>query len=292
MQLETLKNLYKNYFAKIRVGNEFNKINCIYVKFRPFLKTFLKNIKDKYEIFIYTHGTKEYATSIIQYINLNIEKDSLSTDRMMYRILDENEQPKLKSIKNVFPTQEKMILIIDDHIDVWKESGENFICIQPYKFFIERNMNEQYMNKKNNISKQCYIRHEYDNVLFCITNFLLSVHRKFFDFYSEYKIQKNIKRIAKDLSLKIFKGKTFYYHLNYYNFPICDLKKIKKGKENQNNKIIEKNIILLDKNMEKKEEKKENENNKCNENIIFYNKDFNEINIEEKNMEGKFLEVN
>ena len=56
---------------------------------------------------------------------------------MMYRILDENGSAKIKSIKNIFPTQENMILIIDDHIDVWKESGDNFICIYPYKFFSE-----------------------------------------------------------------------------------------------------------------------------------------------------------
>ena len=240
--IENLKNTYKNYFEKIPIENEIGRINYIFVKFRPFLKTFLKNIKNKYEIFIYTLGTKEYASSIIQYINNNFEKDSLSTERMMCRVLDENGQAKNKSIKNVFPTQEKMVVIIDDHVEIWNESGENFICIHPYKFFLEKenniNMNEENLSaNKKNINKRFYIKQEYDNVLFCMTNLLLSIQRKFYDFYSKFKIQKGIKRIANDSFLSIFNGKKFYYHLNYYKYPICNLKKIKKGKEHSDNKI-------------------------------------------------------
>ena len=42
---------------------------------------------------------------------------------MIPRKMDENGFAQNKSIKNVFPTQEKMVLIIDDNIDVWKERG-------------------------------------------------------------------------------------------------------------------------------------------------------------------------
>ena len=240
--IENLKNTYKNYFEKIPIENECGRINYIFFFFRPFLKTFLKNIKNKYEIFIYTLGTKEYASSIIQYINTNFEKDCLSTERMMCRVLDENGQAKNKSIKNVFPTQEKMVVIIDDHVEIWNESGENYICIHPYKFFLEKenniNMKEEDLSaNKKNINKRFYIKQEYDNVLFCMTNLLLSIQRKFYEFYSKFKMQKPIKRIANNLFLSIFNGKKFYYHLNYYKYPICNSKKIKKGKEHSDNKV-------------------------------------------------------
>ena len=204
-ELKYLKDTYKNYFAKIPLKNELNRNEIIFVKFRPFLKTFLKNIKNKYEIYIYTQGTKDYATAIIQYINLNFENDSLTTNRMLYRVLDENGFAKNKSIKNVFPTQENMILIIDDHIEVWQESqepqdtknsgeqdikktkksGDNFICIFPYKFFCEKEKIAYELGPFNgkNIIKDKFLKYEYDNVLFCITNLLLCIHRKFFDFY-------------------------------------------------------------------------------------------------------------
>ena len=78
-EINKLQETYKEYFAKIPIKKEFKGAFSILVKFRPFLKTFLKNNKHKYEIYIYTHGGKEYATSIIQYVNLYFEGDSLST---------------------------------------------------------------------------------------------------------------------------------------------------------------------------------------------------------------------
>ena len=265
-EINKLHETYKEYFAKVPIKNEFKGKGIILVKFRPFLKTFLKNIKNKYEIYIYTQGTKEYATGIIQYVNSNFEGDSLSTERMMHRILDENGFATNKSIKNVFPTQENMILILDDHIEVWKESkesGDNFICIYPYKFFTEKdkfiNQSGAFNGEKTN--KEKYLKYDYDNVLFCITNLLLYVHRKFFEFYNKFKFQKNIQRITKEILWSIFHGKKFYYHLNYYN---CPVKKNKKSKEKKNNEKKE-NSETITNNQEKKmdidqDEKKDKEN--------------------------------
>ena len=271
-EINKLHETYKEYFAKVPIKNEFKGKDIILVKFRPFLKTFLKNIKNKYEIYIYTQGTKEYATGIIQYVNSNFEGDSLSTERMMHRILDENGFATNKSIKNVFPTQENMILILDDHIEVWKESkesGDNFICIYPYKFFTEKdkfiNQSGAFNGEKTN--KEKFLKYDYDNVLFCITNLLLYVHRKFFEFYNKFKFQKNIQRIAKEILWSIFHGKKFYYHLNYYN---CPVKKNKKSKEKKNNEKKE-NPETITNNQEKKmdidqDEKKDKENKDIKEN--------------------------
>ena len=271
-EINKLHETYKEYFAKVPIKNEFKGKDIILVKFRPFLKTFLKNIKKKYEIYIYTQGTKEYATGIIQYVNSNFESDSLSTDRMMHRILDENGFATNKSIKKIFPTQENMILILDDHIEVWKESkesGDNFICIYPYKFFTEKdkfiNQSGAFNGEKTN--KEKYLKYDYDNVLFCITNLLLYVHRKFFEFYNKFKFQKNIQRITKEILWSIFHGKKFYYHLNYYN---CPVKKNKKPKEKKNNEKKE-NSETITNNQEKKmdidqDEKKDKENKDIKEN--------------------------
>jgi len=266
-EIGKLQETYKKYFAKVPIKNEFKRMDNILVKFRPFLKTFLKNIKNKYEIYIYTQGTKEYATGIIQYINLNFESDSLSTERMMHRILDENGFATNKSIKKVFPTQENMILILDDHIEVWKESresGDNFICIYPYKFFTEKDKFINPLGAQNGekSNKEKFLKYDYYNVLFCITNLLLNVHRKFFEFYNKFKFQKNIQRITKEMLWAIFHGKKFYYHLNYYN---CPAKKNKKSKEKKNNEKKE-NTETINNTNEKKmdidQEEKEDKQNK------------------------------
>ena len=294
-EIKILKDKYKDYLAKVPIKDEINRNDLILVKFRPFLKTFLKNIKNKYEIFIYTQGTKEYATAIIQYININFENDSLSTNRMMYRILDENGLAKIKSIKNVFPTQENMILIIDDIIEVWNEK-DNLIQIYPYKFFSEKEKNIDEIINGKNTNKEKFLKYEYDNVLFCITNLLLCTHRKFFEFYTKYNFQKSIKRITNDLLMTIFHGKKFYYHLNYYNCPIPkNNKKNKKPKEGNNKNNNKPNEINNSDNNKKSDEdniiNKVKKEDNDNVNIINKKNDDNNSNMENDNNNNMEKEI-
>lgn len=279
---EALKK-YNSYFAEIPIMNNIYKKAIILIKFRPYLKTFLSNIKKKYQIFIYTQATKEYATRIIQYINTNIENDSLSTSRLLTREEDENGFAKNKSIKNVFPNEENMILIIDDHTEVWKESGNNFICIYPYHFFSEEDKKSGNLIFYNsNLEKQktteFFLKADYDNVLFCITNLLLYVHRKFYKIYEKLQIRKNISRITNDTLKLIFFQKKFYYHINFFNSSnFFGKKKKKKNTKNKNNNDI----------IPKNEENKEEKDVKETDNKLDNNKDNDENMKIEENKEIK-----
>ena len=284
-QIKFLEGKYSTYISKIPIKNNMiNRYETILIKFRPFLRTFLKNIKNKFEIFVYTQATKEYATGVIQYVNTNFVKDILSTTRMIPRVLDENGFAENKSIKNVFPTQEKMILIIDDNMEVWKESGNNFIGIYPYRFFSER---EKITNKlifinnfEKNYTKDSFYKIEHDNVLFCITNLLLNVHRKFFAFYEKNQITKSISRITNDTLKLILLRKKFYYHLNFDKSDLF-IKKNKKKKEKDNDSNENK------KESNDKEINKESDNSKINEDKKENNNEqINKIN-EDKNTEIK-----
>ena len=290
-QVKSLMEKYKLYLSKIPIKNALNRYDGILIKFRPYLKTFLKNIKNKFEIFIYTQATKEYATGIIQYINKNFEEDILSTGRMIPRKIDENGFAQNKSIKNVFPTQEKMVLIIDDNIDVWKESGNNFICIYPYRFFSEKDKitNELFFfngfDKKS--TKELFLKVEYDNVLFCITNLLLNVHRKFFKYYEKYNFMKSLGGITNDTLKLILLRKKFYYHLNFDKGDL-NSKKSKKNTKNEieENNNNEKSEITTKENGDNLETEKINDNK---DNIIQNNKDNSKEVLTEtnKNEEGK-----
>ena len=290
-QVKSLMEKYKLYLSKIPIKNALNRYDGILIKFRPYLKTFLKNIKNKFEIFIYTQATKEYATGIIQYINKNFEEDILSTGRMIPRKIDENGFAQNKSIKNVFPTQEKMVLIIDDNIDVWKESGNNFICIYPYRFFSEKDKitNELFFfngfDKKS--TKELFLKVEYDNVLFCITNLLLNVHRKFFKYYEKYNFMKSLGGITNDTLKLILLRKKFYYHLNFDKGDLNSKKsKIKTKNEIEENNNNEKSEITTKENGDNLETEKINDNK---DNIIQNNKDNSKEVLTEtnKNEEGK-----
>ena len=297
-QIKYLNEKYSKYVSNIQIKNNLNRYDSILIKFRPYLKTFLKNIKNKYEIFVYTQATKEYATSIIQYINLNFENDILSTLRMIPRTLNEDGFAQNKSIKNVFPTQEKMILIIDDNKDVWKESGNNFIYIYPYRFFSERDkLTDKLIFINNNFekifTKESFIKTEFDNVLFCITNLLLYVHRKFFEFYEKFKITKSISRITNDSLKLILSKKKFYYHFNFDKFPKKTKKKEKKEIEdnvNNSNKTEEikkdtktnNNLDEISKDIERTNSTNTNDDKKESENVSI-----EKINDEKKNIQMK-----
>ena len=69
-EYKNLKEQYKEYISYISIRSNITfTYKKILVKFRPYLKELLNFIQDKYEIFTYTHGTKDYATGIIEYIN-------------------------------------------------------------------------------------------------------------------------------------------------------------------------------------------------------------------------------
>jgi FCP1-like phosphatase family protein len=309
-QIKYLDQTYNSYIAKIPIKNSFNrnKYEPILIKFRPYLRTFLKNLKNKFEIFVYTQATEEYATGIIQYINKNFQEDILSTGRMIPRTLDENGITKNKSIKNVFPTQEKMVLIIDDNMEVWKENGSNLLCIYPYKFFSEkeRATNKLFFfnNQEKTPTNESFLKVDYDNVLFCMTNLLLNIHRKFYDYYGKHQIMKNISRIINDSFKFILPRKKFYYHVNFDKLDLYikkNKKKTKKekninegGKSENNNNKNELDKQTNDANIDKKEiidinaikENKDSPNNQTNEKNIKENEKEikeNKINDEMKN---------
>ncbi|GAB9474725.1 Tfiif-interacting ctd phosphatase [Globisporangium polare] len=101
------------------------------VKFRPGLDTFLRELSALYDLFIYTHGTRLYAEQIASII------DPKGTF-FQHRIVARTDTPDMvhKSLKLLFPSSDdSMILVLDDRIDVWKENEGNVFLIEPYHYF-------------------------------------------------------------------------------------------------------------------------------------------------------------
>ena len=204
-----LKNEYKENISEIGIKNKYNKkrYDKLIIKFRYHLKEFLFSIQNKYEIFTYTHGAQEYATSIIQYINKNIVPNSLSTERLITRE-ESNGMIKNKTIKKVFPTTENMVVIVDDRTDVWKENNDNLINVYGYFFFYDEIMNK---------IQGPFLNNDYDNALFIIMNLLNYIHGEFYDFYERTKFKKSVNIIIKEKLFSIFNNEKFYYLDNSKN---------------------------------------------------------------------------
>ncbi|ROT37806.1 hypothetical protein SODALDRAFT_174755 [Sodiomyces alkalinus F11] len=101
-----------------------------YVKMRPGLVDFLEAIAERYELHVYTMGTRAYALNIAKIVDPH---QKLFGNRVISR--DENGSILAKSLQRLFPVSTNMVVIIDDRADVWPRNRPNLIKVVPYDFF-------------------------------------------------------------------------------------------------------------------------------------------------------------
>lgn len=148
-----------------------------YVKLRPMLRSFLENIHNMYEMYIYTAGTRSYAEEVVKLIDPEgrfFQQRIFS--RTDFKTLDITRE---KSLRRIFPVDDSMVLILDDRADVWKSDLRNLMTIKPYHFFIG-------MHEVNNQSGPSYAEDKQaeadqsDEVLKHIQGLLSWIHNKFY----------------------------------------------------------------------------------------------------------------
>ncbi|BEJ13915.1 hypothetical protein CspHIS471_0310890 [Cutaneotrichosporon sp. HIS471] len=101
-----------------------------YTKPRPGLPEFLADLSKLYEMHVYTMGTRTYADAICHIIDPD---GKIFGGRILSR--DESGSMSSKSLMRLFPTDQSMVVIIDDRADVWADSP-NLIKVVPYDFFV------------------------------------------------------------------------------------------------------------------------------------------------------------
>ncbi|CAJ0632725.1 20405_t:CDS:10 [Entrophospora sp. SA101] len=114
-----------------------------YIKLRPGIQEFLKEISVYYEPHIYTMGTRNYASAVANVIDPDNE---IFNERILSR--DESGSITQKNIRRLFPCNDYMVVVIDDRADVWGWSP-NLIKVQPYDFFVGiGDINDTYLPKQ------------------------------------------------------------------------------------------------------------------------------------------------
>ncbi|KAI7963933.1 hypothetical protein MJO29_004360 [Puccinia striiformis f. sp. tritici] len=101
-----------------------------YLKQRPGLTEFLNSLSEKYEMHVYTMGTRAYAEAVCKIID---PTNQIFGNRILSR--DESGSMTQKSITRLFPVDTSMVVIIDDRGDVW-EYSPNLVAVVPYNFFV------------------------------------------------------------------------------------------------------------------------------------------------------------
>lgn len=120
-----------------------------YIKMRPGLKEFLQHVAEKYELHVYTMGTRAYAQQIAKIVD---PEHKLFGDRIISR--DENGSLTAKTLSRLFPVDTKMVVIIDDRADVWPRNRSNLIKVVPYDFFVGiGDINSSFLPKREDIAQ-------------------------------------------------------------------------------------------------------------------------------------------
>ena len=153
-----------------------------FLKLRNNLLEFLNEMKDFYELHIYTMGTRSYASKVVSIID---PTSSLFHDRILSR--DDSGSISTKELSRIFPCGDSMVVVIDDRSDVWKWS-ENLIPVKPYEFFVNAgDFNDPAKLQSNNPQafKPIAIAHNdhEDDELKTISIILKEIHAKFYEFY-------------------------------------------------------------------------------------------------------------
>lgn len=112
------------------IAEEGPRAPTYFVKPRPRLQQFLASMSKKFEMHIYTMGTKPYALKIASVIDPD---GRYFGSRILSR--DENGSNTQKTIQRLFPVETNMVVIIDDRGDVWQWSP-NLIKVNPFEFFV------------------------------------------------------------------------------------------------------------------------------------------------------------
>lgn len=129
---------------QFRIAEEGPTAPVYYVKPRPYLDQFLSTISKKFEMHIYTMGTRPYALKIASVID---PEGKFFGSRILSR--DENGSNTQKSVQRLFPVETNMVVIMDDRADVWQWSP-NLIKVDPFEFFVGiGDINSSFLPKLN-----------------------------------------------------------------------------------------------------------------------------------------------
>eukprot|EP00357_Protocruzia_adherens_P016656 CAMPEP_0115038644 /NCGR_PEP_ID=MMETSP0216-20121206/43539_1 /TAXON_ID=223996 /ORGANISM="Protocruzia adherens, Strain Boccale" /LENGTH=705 /DNA_ID=CAMNT_0002419099 /DNA_START=258 /DNA_END=2375 /DNA_ORIENTATION=+ len=154
------------------------------VKLRPHLDLFLHVLSQKFELYVYTNGTKSYAEEICKILE---RKYPYFGGRIVSREknLDHATNPHDlrsqmgKTLKNLFPSLTDMVLVVDDRDDFWPNC-ENLVKIYPFRYFKGEDVNnstQDHSEPDPNARK--------DQTLFFLMLALIKIHVIYFQILDE-----------------------------------------------------------------------------------------------------------
>ncbi|KAB2633185.1 RNA polymerase II C-terminal domain phosphatase-like 4 [Pyrus ussuriensis x Pyrus communis] len=159
------------------------------IKLRPFVRTFLKETSEMFEMYIYTMGTRVYALEMAKLLDPRKEYFS---DRV---ISCEDAIKRHQKGLDIVLGQENAVLILDDKEDAWTKHNSNLILIEKYHFF--RSSSDKGGFKCKSLSELKSDESETEGALAAALDVLKQIHTTFFHELEDNQrdVRKGCKRV-------------------------------------------------------------------------------------------------
>ncbi|XP_060970711.1 RNA polymerase II C-terminal domain phosphatase-like 4 isoform X1 [Cannabis sativa] len=167
-------------------------------KLRPYVRSFLREARNMFELYIYTMGDRPYALAMAKLLD---PKKEYFGDRIISR--DDGTVKHQKGL-DVVLGQESAVLILDDTENAWSKHKDNLILMERYHFF--RSSCQQFGFNCKSLSELKSDESEVEGALATVLNVLKQVHSMFFDESGGDPIDRDVRQVLKTLRKEILKG--------------------------------------------------------------------------------------
>ncbi|XP_022639553.1 RNA polymerase II C-terminal domain phosphatase-like 4 isoform X1 [Vigna radiata var. radiata] len=167
-------------------------------KLRPFVRSFLKEASEMFEMYIYTMGDRPYALEMAKLLD---PRGEYFNAKVISR--DDGTQKHQKGL-DVVLGQESAVLILDDTEHAWMKHKDNLILMERYHFFASSC--RQFGFNCKSLAELGNDEDETDGALAKILKVLKKVHCKFFDKRQEDLVDRDVRQVLSSVRSEVLGG--------------------------------------------------------------------------------------
>ena len=141
-------------------------IHSFFVKLRPGVRAMLHQLSACFDIFVYTHASRDYAKAAMHLLD-----PECKILQSRYVCADDTPGATIKDLRCLLPCDaHRFVVIVDDRLGVWPHQTAHVVRAFPFSWFAET------LNPIKKIEERAHKKMEEDNVLTNVTAVLQTIH--------------------------------------------------------------------------------------------------------------------
>ncbi|KAM1358859.1 hypothetical protein ACFX15_045073 [Malus domestica] len=190
-QIDSLQDVSKGSLFRVDIMHMMTKL-------RPFVRTFLKEASEMFEMYIYTMGERAYALEMARLLD---PRKEYFGDRVISR--DDGTQKHQKGLDIVLG-QDNAVVILDDTENAWTKHKDNLILMERYHFF--SSSCKQFGFRCKSLSELRSDESEPEGALATVLEVLKRVHNMFFHELEDNLVERDVRQVLKTVKKDVLKG--------------------------------------------------------------------------------------